>query len=40
GDCISIYNAKEYVEILWKKLNTDQTILIENYGTIINFQYS
>ncbi|HDZ5065280.1 TPA: aminoglycoside N(3)-acetyltransferase [Campylobacter jejuni] len=34
GDCISIYNAKEYVEILWKKLNTDQTILIENYGTI------
>ena len=37
GDCISVYNAKEYVEILMEKLNTDPTILIENienYDTI------
>ncbi|EAI7348862.1 acetyltransferase, partial [Campylobacter coli] len=26
--------AKEYIEILWKKLDINQTILIENYDTI------
>ncbi|ENZ3889600.1 hypothetical protein ACHIUB_09115, partial [Campylobacter coli] len=25
---------KEYIEILWKKLDINQTILIENYDTI------
>nr|WP_085061098.1 HAD-IIIC family phosphatase [Campylobacter jejuni] len=34
GDHINIYNAKEYIEILWKKLDINQTILIENYDTI------
>ncbi|EOH2560740.1 TPA: hypothetical protein ACHDSH_001632, partial [Campylobacter jejuni] len=24
----------EYIEILWKKLDINQTILIENYDTI------
>ncbi|EJC1954585.1 acetyltransferase, partial [Campylobacter coli] len=26
--------SKEYIEILWKKLDINQTILIENYDTI------
>ncbi|EMS7430445.1 N-acetyltransferase LegH, partial [Campylobacter coli] len=34
GDHINIYNSKEYIEILWKKLDINQTILIENYDTI------